>query len=243
MKKAVMMVVAAALMTGPASAQMPQKPFSIIGSIGYGFGVGGYYVGSLNKYANTVLVEKNDQYLNYGHGLKIEAGVHYLLMEHLGCQAVLSYTAGVPPIQVTNIPAGLETETYSRNTFGIKALLVPRVQVLDLFDVYAGFGMGLFFGWLSWERASSPYKGEYKTNPGFAFCGSLGAEYPVIRELIVFAEIAIEQMNFTVTRSRGTESSLETVYEQNSTAPNIFAPPKVPGSNVALRAGVRFPIF
>jgi hypothetical protein len=217
-----------------------EKNLSIIGSFAGGFGIGGYFQGSSYKIANTVVTERKDQYVNYGEGIKLEAGAHYRLMEHLGCQGVLGYTWGVPTIKISD---GIETETYKRSMFGIKVLATPQVQILDLIDVYAGFGFGMFFGWMSWERPSTVYKGEYKTNPAFAFCGSMGAEYPVMTELILYGEIAIEQMNFTVTRSRGTDSNDETVYEQNSTAANIEPPIKIPGSNVALRIGVRFPIL
>jgi hypothetical protein len=217
-----------------------EKSLSIIGSIAGGFGIGGEHVGTLDKVINDVTTESKDQYLNYGEGLKAEAGAHYRLMEHLGCQGVLSYTWGVPTIKTT---VGNETETYSHGMFGIKVLAAPQVQVLDLIDVYAGFGFGLFFGWVSSERPSSPYKGMLKSNPAFAFCGSMGAEYPVMNELILYGEIAIEQMSFTVTRRRTTDSSDETVYEQNSTEQNLPPPPKIPGSNVALRFGVRFPIL
>lgn len=223
-----------------------EKSLSIIGSFAGGFGLGGYYQGSLDKMANGVVSERKDQYINYGEGIKVEAGAHYRLMEHLGCQGVLSYTWGVPTIKINNYDHSNdvgETETYSRSMFGIKALIVPQVQVLDLFDVYAGFGFGMFFGWMKWQRPSSAFEGEYKTSPAFAYCGSLGAEYPIMTELILYGEIAIEQMNFNVLRSRTTDSSNERVYEQNSTANNIWPPLKVPGSNVALRAGVRFPIF
>jgi hypothetical protein len=217
-----------------------EKSLSIIGSFASGFGIGGYYQGSSYKIANTVVVERKDQYLNYGEGIKLEAGAHYRLTQNLGCQGVLGYTWGLPTIKISD---GIETETYKRSMFGIKALVTPQVQVLDLIDIYAGFGFGLFFGWMSWEKPSTVFKGEYKTNPAFAFCGSIGAEYPVINELILYGELAIEQMNFNVTRSRTTASSAETVYEQNSTASNLSPPPKIPGSNVALRIGVRFPIL
>jgi hypothetical protein len=217
-----------------------EKNLSIIGSFAGGFGIGGEHVGTLDKMANGVLTESKDQYVNYGEGIKLEAGAHYRLMEHLGCQGVLGYTWGVPTIKTSD---GVETETYKRSMFGIKVLAAPQVQVLDLIDIYAGFGFGLFFGWMSWDRPSSPYKGEFKTNPAFAFCGSMGAEFPVMNELILYGELAIEQMAFTVTRGRGTDSNLEIVYEQNSTAPNLPPPPKIPGSNVALRFGVRIPIL
>jgi hypothetical protein len=217
-----------------------EKSLSIIGSFAGGFGLGGYYQGSLIKLSGGVISERKDQYINYGEGIKVEAGAHYRLMDHLGCEGVLGYTWGVPTIKTSN---GMETETYSRSMFGIKVLAMPQVQVLDLIDVYAGFGFGLFFGWMKWVRPSSAFEGEYKTSPAFAYCGSLGAEYPIIPELILYGEIAIEQMNFNVLRSRTTDSSVEQVYEQNSTANNILPPLKVPGSNVALRAGVRFPIF
>jgi hypothetical protein len=216
------------------------KSLSIIGSFAGGFGLGGFYQGSLETMSGGVVTDRKDQYVNYGEGIKLEAGAQYRLMDHLDCQGVLGYTWGVPVIKVTN---GNQTETYSKSMFGIKVLAMPKVQVLDLIDVYAGFGFGLFFGFMSWENPATAFKGEYKTNPAFAWCGSLGAEYPIMTELIAYGELGMEMMNFNVMRSRSTDSSLEMVYEQNSTALNIRPPLKIPGSNIALRVGVRFPIF
>lgn len=59
----------------------------------------------------------------------------------------------------------------------------------------------------------------------------------------VIGEMAIEQMSFTVTSIQSALDGKQTTYEQDSKALNIMAPLKIPGSNVAIRIGAKFPIL
>jgi hypothetical protein len=223
------------------------KDFSLCGSLAYGFGVGGQWIDESVKYNGAAIQDKSDKYLNYGDGFKLELGGMYKLMEYLDAQAVFSYNAGVPSIEAVNqnvVPGTQVTNTYKTNTFGIKAMVLPRVKILDLLDMYTGFGLGLYFGWLSWTNSETTFDGNYKTSPALAFCGTIGANYPVYNDLILYGEIALEQMSFTITSILSALDGRQTNFEQDSKATSGVLPPdKIPGSNVAFRVGVKFPIF
>lgn len=223
------------------------KAFSLCGSIAYGFGMGGQLIDTSKKIDNqSTLQEKSGKYLNYGDGFKLELGGIYKLMENLDAQAVLSYNAGVPTISAVYENAETSTSfsnTYKANTFGIKAMVLPRVKIFDLLDMYTGFGIGLYFASLSWTYSETTVKGYFTTSPAIAFCGAIGVNYPVYNDLVVYGEMAIEQMNFTVTNILNAKDGKLTTYEQDSQANNIQPPSKIPGSNVAFRVGAKFPIF
>jgi hypothetical protein len=221
------------------------KTFSLCGSIGYGFGIGGQWIDASVKINGTAVQEKSDKYLNYGDGFKLELGGLYKLMENLDAQAVFSYNAGTPSIKAaTERVNSTVTNTYAANMVGFKVMAIPRVKILDLLDMYSGFGIGLYFASLSWTNSAEAYQGNFKTSPALAFCGSIGANYPVYNDLIVYGEIAIEQMSFTVNSELNGETGELINYEQDSKASNgILPPPKIPGSNVAFRIGAKFPIF
>jgi hypothetical protein len=225
------------------------KAFSLCGSIAYGFGMGGQWIDASEKIDNqAILQEKSDKYLNYGDGFKLELGGIYKLMENLDAQAVLSYNAGVPTISAVYENAETNTSfsnTYKANTFGIKAMVLPRVKIFDLLDMYTGFGIGLYFASLSWTSSKTSIEGYFRTSPALAFCGTFGVNYPVYNDLIVYGEIALEQMSFTQTSSLDPSqiNNFQKNYEQDSYVNNIYPPEKIPGSNVAFRVGAKFPIF
>jgi hypothetical protein len=145
------------------------------------------------------------------------------------------------------------TVNYSWTTIGIKALVKPTFQILDLFDVYTGFGVGLYFAMSGSDIKRTIPGAEYtaKTvdanNPALAFIGSLGVEYPLTENIIMYGELYCEQMSFTTTQTTYANSTFPNGYvtpvyyheDEAGSAP----PPKTPGTNIAIRAGVRFPIF
>jgi len=222
------------------------KDFSLCGSIAYGLGVGGQWIDASVKTNNQAIVEKSDKYLNYGDGFKLELGGIYRLMENLDAQAVLSYNPGVPEIQAVNESISDNTKvtnTYQAGMFGIKVMALPRVRILDLLDMYTGFGFGLYFASLSWANSSTNFNGNFETSPALAFCGSIGVNYPVHNDLIIYGEIGLELMSLTVNSIQSAITDEQTNFDQNSTANNIDPPKKVPGTNVALRVGAKFPIF
>ncbi|MGB7568437.1 MAG: hypothetical protein WBM07_11285 [Chitinivibrionales bacterium] len=220
------------------------KVFSLCGSIAYGFGVGGQHIDSSLKVDGATILEKSDKYLNYGDGFKVELGGIYKLMENLDVQGMLMYNFGTPEIQAIHENAGeTATNTYYAGTFGIKVLALPKIKILDLLDMYTGFGVGLYFASLSWTNSETPTEGNYTTAPALGFCGSIGINYPVYNDLIVYGEIAVEAMSFTVTSVFNPEIDKKLFFEQDSQANNIWSPAKIPGSNVAFRVGAKFPVF
>jgi hypothetical protein len=238
---------ASALFAQKDPANKNSKDFSLCGSIAYGLGVGGQWIDASVKTNGQAIIEKNDKYLNYGDGFKLELGGIYKLMENLDAQAVLSYSPGVPEIQAVNESISDNTKvtnTYQAGMFGIKVMALPRVRILDLLDMYTGFGFGLYFTSLSWTNSSTSFDGNFETSPALAFCGCIGVNYPVHNDLIIYGEIGLEQMSFTENSKVDAGSGLLTSYVQDSKASNdIPPPPKIPGTNVALRVGAKFPIF
>jgi hypothetical protein len=247
-KKTSMFVVVVLSMTTALFAQGKtdnnSKTISLCGSIAYGFGMGGQWIDQSVSINGLAVQERSDKYLNYGDGFKLELGGLYKLMENLDGQAVFCYNSGTPSIKaVTQRVNSLVTNIYSADMLGFKVMALPRVKIFDLLDMYTGFGMGLYFASLSWTNSATTYQGNFRTSPALAFCGSIGVNYPVYNDLIVYGEIAIEQMSFTRTSKLDAETGDQTTYEQDSNANNITAPDKIPGSNIAFRVGVKFPIF
>jgi hypothetical protein len=240
------------------------KTFDLYLTGGYGFGMGGRELATSIKRQNASVLEQKDHYINFGGGVKVEGGAGYRLMEHLGCQVGVAGSFGVPGVtREENISIinkiDYVKEEYSFSTLGIKALLKPTFQVLDLFDVYTDFGVGLFFAFSSVKRSSydeNPptydYHATRKDNnyPAVALLGAIGAEYPVHPNVILFGEIYCESMSFMTYQSKITDSNYpsntgwenQTInYEKNAT--DRATPPETPGTNVAIRIGARFPLF
>jgi hypothetical protein len=235
-----------------------EKKFDLYVTTGYGFGVGGRYVGPSETYNGAVLTTREDHYQNFGWGIKLEGGADYLLMDKLFVQGGLCFNFGVPGISNVLDNPGVEKTTvnYGWTTIGIKALIKPTFQLFDLFNVYTGFGLGLYFAMSSADITSSTPGGDFSSkaidsnNPALAFIGSLGVEYPLNEFCILYGELYCEQMSFTTTKTEYTNSTFpggntyidHIVYYQEDVTDRA-PPPKTPGTNIAIRAGVRFPIF
>jgi opacity protein-like surface antigen len=235
----------------------PKETFDLFITAGAGFAMGGRDVG-VSQETNLGAVQKQtDNYLNYGSGLKIEVGANYKLMNHLYGQAALCYGNGLAGVKRVTELTGISklTEQYGYSTFGIKVMVKPSFQVLDLFDVYTNFGVGLFFAGASVDVKNTIGTTEYVAKieesnyPAIAYIGSLGAEYPITPSVIVFGELHGEQMNFLVRQTTISNSTIPgldwangvTNYEKN--AVDRKTPYYTPGSNIAIRVGARFPIF
>jgi hypothetical protein len=236
----------------------PQKKFDLYLTTGYGFGIGGTNVGASETYAGGILTARDDHYQNFGWGIKLDGGVDYLVMDKLYVQGGLCFNFGVPGISnVQDDGAGTKTTVnYGWTTFGIKALVKPTFQLFDLFDVYTGFGLGLYFAGSGADIKSTTPGGDFSArsvdnnNPALAVIGSLGVEYPLTENIIFFGELYCEAMSFTTTSTAYSNSTYPggnnyfnhiVYYHEDET--NSPPPPKTPGTNVAIRAGVRFPIF
>ena len=93
----------------------------------------------------------------------------------------------------------------------------------------------------------STSKAEDSNKPAMTLIAAIGAEYPISESVIAYGEINCEQMSFTTTKTVYTNSvggfydDHIVNYQEDATDRN--APPKIPGTNIAVRVGVRFPIF
>lgn len=248
-----------------AEASGDKPSIHVFGMVGYGFGVGGSLIpatpdavlANQKKYtqsqtinASGELIKAHDEYLNYGGGLKVEVGAELGVMEKVAAEISFEYTAGVPYLKVKHkdeqTPINSFEETFHKSTFGFKALAKPHFMVLDLLEAYCGVGIGLFFNKCTFNNSDTLFglhEGYFKTHPSLGFVGQLGAYYPIHERLDIKAELAFEQMSFSLKELRPTESNFIYHYERNSTADNEYQPIKIPGSNLAIRVGVRFKLL
>jgi hypothetical protein len=232
--------------------------FDLFLSTGYGFKLGGRSVGaSTTRNAGPAgqnpLLMKEDHFIDYGRGIKIEGGASYKLIERVYGQLALCYSFGVPGITRKEDVIGdhTTTEKFSFSMFGVKALVKPTFRVFDILDMYTNFGIGLFFGYSSSDitrigTGAYTEKAEDSNAPALGYIGAVGVEYPINESVILYGDIYGEMVSFTMTKtvysaSTGTASDNVEYYQEDVT--DRTTPPKTPGTNLAVRAGVRFPIF
>jgi hypothetical protein len=237
-----------------------EKKFDLFLATGYGFGVGGYQDRTAD-FSSTVsngnLIDREDHYRNFGWGMKIEGGADYKLMDHLFGQAAFNYSfSAVPGRDNVQEITGVSTSSvnYNWSVFGIKAGIKPTFQILDLLDVYTNFGIGLYFAGSGADLKTTTVGGGVSTSkaidsnsPAMTLISAIGAEYPISESIILFGEINCEQMSFTTTKTEYSQSTgtpyADRVVNYEEDVTDRPSPAKIPGTNIALRVGVRFPIF
>lgn len=246
------------------NAENKNETLNLFGSIGYGFGTGGSLFSTVDRdYSISAEVKRNDSYLNYGRGFKFDLGAQYFMMKNVALQMGIGFSAGFPGLEtaIQNYKVTSSDNTFSDSTtnykfglFGIKALVVPRFEILDLLNMYAGVGVGLFWSSMSYDvtrvslTGTQKENGKIKASPTLALLGELGADYPLSDIISVYGEIALEQMSFTwkeklieKTNISGHTPNGTEVYEKD--VPNQGAPLNSPGSNWQIRFGLRFMVF
>jgi len=231
------------------------ETLNIFGSFGAGFGMGGeLYSSYTQETAISPQEDVKDRFFNYGSGVKLDAGCQYYLMENLALQGSFGYSVGLQFKDEKAINGvSTTTTTFHRHLFGLKALVVPRFEVLDLLDLYAGAGLGFFWN-------ACPFKTTVKTTPGtqeasgkiishpaLGLLGEFGVNYPLNDKLTLFGEVGFEQISFdlgkyVVEKSNLSLTSTGTQYYSKNDANNLD-PKNVPGSNFQIRAGVRFTLL
>jgi len=228
-------------------AQQSSDPkLSIFGSVGAGFKIGGDLYTSITR--NGLVVEKEeDIYLNYGGGFKINLGAQLRLMEKLGARAEFAMSFGVPKFEIAdktiigNTTASTTTE-YKRHMYGLKLMVVPQFDFLDLITMYTGVGLGFYWNSLKYETkdALSSDKGKIVSHPALGFNGMLGADYPVSEKFGLFGELGFDLVSFKW-KKRVSDEDGTTFYEKDDK--NNEAPKKVPGSNWQIRIGAKFNVL
>jgi opacity protein-like surface antigen len=241
MKKILMLVMATAIFI-QSFAENNEK-LGIFGDVGFGVGIGGQLYPSSEK----------DKYLNYGNGFKLDFGARYSLMDNLYGQAEFDMSFGVPKFEVVNkTTVTTNTETLKRNMYSIKISVVPEFEVLELFTMYTGVGIGFFWNSLHFTREQTTpglnpsEEGKIVSSPALGFTGFLGADFPLAKRITLFGQFGFDVVSFKwkeeVVEDATTTSRIGTHIFRNDDRSNP-PPPKVPGSNWQIRAGIRFGIL
>lgn len=235
-----------------------QNLLNVYGSMGLGFRTGGHRFESIESNAAQTVTKREDKYFSYGQGIKFDAGVQYFMMENVALQAGLGYSGGIPGLE-TSIrqnngidPATVTTKTdYNTHLFGLKVMVVPYFDFLQLMDMYVGVGTGFFWNSFKYTKTretsvgTQTEEGKIRSTPTLGLLGMLGAQIPLTDILCAFGEIGFEQMSFKWTKKIIDKSEIDGAgtefYEKD--APNQDPPEKVPGSNWQIRVGVRFGIM
>ncbi len=235
------------------SAHAEDETLNIFGSVGAGFGVGGRLYRSTESINNNTTV--TDRFFNYGSGAKFDLGCQYFMMENVALQTSFGYSVGLPFEQKSVVALNTTITTYKGHMFGVKAMIVPRFEILELLDLYTGVGLGFFWNSRPFKAVSvteigqteisQEAKGKITSKPALGFLGQLGADYPLNDNLTLFGEVAFEEVSFNLSKFKVEESSIPGIssdtYLEND-ASNL-PPEKVPGSNWQIRIGVRYSII
>lgn len=189
-----------------------QDKLNLFLSGGIGFGMGGQFYSSIKTEGNNTKVK--DQFFNYGSGFKIDGGAQFFVMENLSLMGSFVYSPGFKFVDELQSGDYKLTTTYYPSLFGVKAYLVPRFEVLELFNAYTGVGMGFFWNMrpfkavLTTPSGTQNATGKITSNPALGFTGLLGADFPVSDIITIFGEFSFEQMSFNLSKRVIEESNI-----------------------------------
>jgi len=228
------------------------ETLNVYGSMGLGFSTGGKLFSSFktNDVPGGVdTTEEKDSYFNFGRGLKLDLGIQYFLMPNIALQAGLGISGNIPRLKTFQETSDLKINTtYKSSLWGLKALIVPHFEVLELITMYTGVGIGFF--WNSWKYEqkvvtqvgelsnTETMDGKIKTSAKFGLLGLAGANFPLSDLFTLYGELAFEQLSFTTKKNILDNKTV--VYEKDS---NLPAPERIPGSNWQLRFGVKINVL
>jgi opacity protein-like surface antigen len=241
----------------------------VYGMVGYGFPIGGVFIPYVpedivanpeierirHTQSQTInqsgdIIEVRDKYLNYGQGLKCQLGAEIDFMKNLAGDISFLYTGGLPYLKVEfnypPMPNGGWTETYKKHCFGLVIAVKPKFMLLDLLEMYSGVGIGLYFTRLTFTNSDPSWgqnEGYIKTRPAIGFTGQLGSYYPLSDRFDIKAEIAFEALSFNMKEYHTTYDNMTYYFVRNSTADNERPRVKIPGSNWAIKLGIRFKVL
>lgn len=261
MKKNIRVFLFTLICTVPLSAQ---NLLNVYADIGYGFGMGGHFLGSSNTFLEEGLTESEDQFLNLGRGLKLELGTGYFLTPYMEGRVSLDFTFGVPSPTVQSKRKLNDVTThdtlfeYSYFSWGFTTIVAPYFEVLELIDAYLGVGLIFNFASAGYDLTISQLQdgslvehyAEVDFDVPFAlgFTGLMGFELPLSSYLYFFSEIRFEQINRKIREEKVTEISselqdfVETIhYERDAVDRN--PPPNIPASNWGLRFGLKLWLY
>lgn len=228
------------------------ETLNVYGSMGFGFSTGGTLFSSIkmnNVPGGIDTTEEKDSYFNFGRGLKLDLGIQYFLMPNIALQAGLGISGNIPRLKTFYETSDLKVNTtYKSSLWGLKALIVPHFEVLELITMYTGVGIGFF--WNSWKFKQETVTwiddlsnkvtmdGKVKTSAKLGLLGLAGANFPLSDLLTLYGELAFEQLSFTTKKT--VQGNKTVVYEKDS---NLPAPERIPGSNWQFRFGVKMSVL
>jgi len=253
-KKSLFIIFFACIVSAQQPPQTQKDILNVFGSIGIGFKTGGQLFTSVTKNDSGIITKEEDEFFNYGQGFKINFGAQYSAMENLGLQADMEISLGAPGFETNDHFAAYDSSVeYHRNLFGIKFMVVPRFEVLELITMYTGVGLGFFWNSLHYEttilqpNGTTTEKGKIISNPTLGFTGLIGADYPISDIFALFGEIAFDQISFRWKKKIVDQTNIQnhklgtTFFEEDD--PSNDAPLKVPGSNWQIRIGARLSVL
>ncbi len=242
------------LFTIPLSAQ---DFLNVYGNVGYGFGMGGYFVGSSNTFLDEeeVSASTEDHFLNLGHGVKFELGCGVMLLPFLEARVALDLTQGAPSPTINSFRS-IDDATqdtvidYSYSSYGLRVIFAPYFEVFDLVYMYIGTGI-VFNSVRSVQEititTTEPDQLQTATLVNeiplaIGFTGVTGFELPLTETISFMGEIRFEQMNHKLMRQR-----VDTVFNFPDMRTVTFEqddverepPPNIPGTNWGVRVGLK----
>ncbi|KMQ51656.1 hypothetical protein CHISP_1413 [Chitinispirillum alkaliphilum] len=228
---------------------------NIYGNLGYGFGMGGYYIGSSDTYhGNNDPIETKDHFLNLGHGFKMEVGSGIMILPFLETRISFDLTLGAPSPEIrsrrTNEIVEDTVIDYSYSSRGLRVIFAPYFELIDNVEMYLGVGMVFNSVRSKQEITITISEPEILRTAeivqeiplAIGFTGVAGIEFPIAESISFMGEIRFEQMNHKLQREQ-VESlfnfpDIRTIsYEQDDTERN--PPPNIPGSNWGIRLGLK----
>lgn len=258
-KKSLFLIFFAGIVSAQQAPQTQHEILNVFGSIGVGFKTGGQLFTSVTQNSSGAVTKEEDEFFNYGQGFKIDVGAQYLAMENLGLQTDMEISLGAPGFETNDhltVDDVVDSSVkYNRNLFGIKFMVVPRFEVLELITMYTGVGLGFFWNSLHYETmvmhpaGTTSEKGKIITNPTLGFTGLIGADYPISDNFALFGELAFDQISFRWKKRVVDETNIAdhspgtTFFEEDDPNPTNDTPLRVPGSNWQIRIGARLSVL
>jgi opacity protein-like surface antigen len=236
------------------SARADYETLNAFVAFGGGFGMGGKLYTSSDQASGSTATTYKDRFFNYGSGFKFDLGCQYFVMEDVALQPSFSYSVAPTFKYHTTTSVLNDNWEVSRHLFGLKLAVVPRFEVLDLIDMYAGVGLGFFWNVSHFERTTTVptltvvqnAEGSNVSLPTIGFNGMLGADYPLTDKFTFFGELGFEQMRFKLKKRVVDQSTITlmpegtTFYSKNDS--QNLDPEEIPGSNFQIRVGIRYAI-
>ncbi len=220
-------------------------------ALGYGIGIGGYLTETALTLNGTTIIASKDIFLNYGAGLKFNAGVDYKLFDHFYAVAAIDYSNHLPS-QLAENQAIIGNATVSTShqyenwQLGIGVGILSSARVFDLLDVYISLSPTLFF--TSATSTQNPRKNiiKYDTPASLGLISLCGVVYPLSDFASLVLELGaqtqrVNQNGYTEYESNGTEANAPMVFENNNVS--MGSRPNIPANAFLIRIGARIGIF